>query len=58
MCLKAEKNVHLGEFQLEQTLGINLNCTGSMLVDSIQWTPVSGQERMDEIDLKTESRRP
>ena len=44
-----EKSVHLGEFQLERTLGINLNCKGSMLVDSIQWTPVSGQQRMDEM---------
>ena len=58
MCLKAEKKgVYLGEFQLERTLGSCLNCTGSMLVDSIQWTLVSGQQRMAEIDLKLKAVR-
>ena len=34
MCQEAREGVHLGEFQLDQTLGINLNCTGSVLVDT------------------------
>ena len=33
MWLGADINVHLGEFQLDETLTINLNCAGSVQVD-------------------------
>ena len=31
MCLKTEKSVYLGEFQLDQTLGMKLKGTGTVL---------------------------
>ena len=37
MCLKAENGVHLGEFQLDQTLGVNSKGTGTVL-----WTRTDG----------------